>query len=181
MKAYLKTLVLTGCIAGLCACGGNGDGAQTQTRTINENNNMLNAGDHALDLGLGPDNRRPSNYGANDIHALQITDLAEDTPGVSYASCIVHGRDIIVGIQAANQLENASLEHKVKRLIQQSEPGYNIYVTSNNRMHSRIRAITEYSANPYSPSARHHVEQGQVQAEVRDIVHDLKLIESPSR
>lgn len=181
MKAYMKTLIISGLMAGLCACAGNNDGMESQTQqglTADiEDNGMLNAGDHALDLGHG-DVNRPNSYGANDLHALQIADLAEDTPGVSRSSAIVSRQDIIVAIEIRNPSEASTLEQEVARRIQAREPGYTIHVTSNHQMNARIRSLTENAANPYSQPDGYHSRQNDIQTDINQIIRDINQMKT---
>ncbi|MEW9668221.1 YhcN/YlaJ family sporulation lipoprotein [Ammoniphilus sp. 3BR4] len=185
MKAYIKTLFLSGLMAGLCACTGNIDGMEPQMHNRLgadiEENGMLSARDQALDLGHGHVGHRPTSYDANDAHALRIADLADDTPGVARSSSIVYGEDIVVGIQVRNFSESTYLEQKVKRLIQEREPGYNIYVTSNNQMNERIRAITENAANSYAQSERHHQPQRDIETEISNIKNVINKMNTDTR
>lgn len=72
--------------------------------------------------------------------AKRVANVVEDVPGVSRATAIVYGNDIVVGIDGNNRKDTRALERKVHRVVTTAEPGYNVHVTSDNNLHTRIRS-----------------------------------------
>lgn len=84
---------------------------------------------------------RPYALRDNQRIAERVADVAEDVPGVSRATAIVYGNDIVIGIDQRKQKDVRALEQKVRHMVQSKEPGYNVHVTSDDKIHTRIRSV----------------------------------------
>jgi YhcN/YlaJ family sporulation lipoprotein len=74
-------------------------------------------------------NKRVSDKITTDILAVN---------GVRKATVIVYNRNAIVGIDVRNGQNTATLEHKVARTVKNSDPGYDVHVTADKKLHTRI-------------------------------------------
>jgi hypothetical protein len=61
--------------------------------------------------------------------------------GISKATVIVYYHDAIIGIDIKKGENTATVEQKVRQVVQHSEPGYNVHVTTDKKHLTRIESI----------------------------------------
>ncbi|MEH7074811.1 YhcN/YlaJ family sporulation lipoprotein [Neobacillus drentensis] len=145
-------------LTGLAGCNNNqNEGAQPRigvnTGQVNNTGNRITT----TQVGKQYDHPYNHNYSGdysgtkhtstrNEIRSAQqvasrASEAAEKVPGVHNATSIVQGMDIVVGFDTDNQSNSKALENKVKMAISKNEQGYNVYVTADENIYSRIRTL----------------------------------------
>jgi hypothetical protein len=90
---------------------------------------------------------RSNTYNVNNPNqqlASKVVTAADNVPGVTRATAVVQGNQIVVGIDTASNrttTDRQTLEKQVANVIQSQMPGYSVYVTSDGPLHSRIQNI----------------------------------------
>jgi hypothetical protein len=83
--------------------------------------------------------------GFNRQLADRIARAADSVPGVVQATALVRGNDVVVGVQtrmnAANRTQRQVVERQVHSAVRAIAPNYNIRVTSDSAMLTRIRNL----------------------------------------
>jgi len=80
-------------------------------------------------------------FSTNKAIATRVVNLANDVPGVTRAVAVVHGNDIVVGIEGKGHKNLKTLEKDVKGKILRHEKGFKVHVTSDKNLTSRINTI----------------------------------------
>lgn len=103
-----------------------------------------------------------NNYGANSMNesrmqaqstqsqeARTIENKVKKVNGVSKATVFVHGKDVVVGIDATSSAKKAEVEKHVKKVVEGLNKGYKVHVSSDKSMHNRISTLKSqmYSNN----------------------------------
>lgn len=181
----MRTKIIMVCtliaLAGLSGCNNN-QNEESQPQ-IGENAGQVNNAGNRINttkVGQRSDNPYSHNYNGdysgtqhtsntNDIRSAQqvasrVTEAAEKVPGVARATSIVQGMDIVIGIDANNQADRKALERRVKQAISRSEQGYNVYVTADENIHSRIRTLFTNMNN---------VKTSRVTSGIGEIIYDI--------
>jgi spore cortex protein len=174
-KMLLIPMVILG---GLSACAYN-NGARNNmydgTRPISYDRNNVNNYDGVRRYATDYNNIATPYNGAgfNQRVAERVEDVAEDVPGVSRATAIVYGNDIVVGIDGTNNNDVRSLEQKVQRIVESREPGCNVHVTADGDIHKRIQSVytnmNNYNTNRVTPG--HPIRD--LSTDVADIIRDI--------
>ena len=155
-KNMTNFMVLVLLLFVVAACG-NTNGAKTQSNEelgrLNNQDGMEPANDgqvfenpynHNYDGdydGVRPyTNTVRDKLSAHQVSA-RVTEIANQVPGVVKATAFAQGTDIVVGIDGTNGADLVSLEKQVFQTVKKQEPGYNIFVTSNRDLHTRIRNL----------------------------------------
>ncbi|WP_047153014.1 YhcN/YlaJ family sporulation lipoprotein [Aneurinibacillus tyrosinisolvens] len=162
MKQAVKSLavaslvvVMAGSIVG-CNRAPGGDGkANTQNYRANQNStNRVATPDGVRTRSDGAGTARYNTIGVRP-HAARNNEqrvadhmarLATGVKGVSRASAVVNGKDVIIGIDGANAADAKVKEREVYQALRKSQPGYNIHVTSDRNLHQRIRTLNTQMA-----------------------------------
>ncbi|MNI65660.1 Sporulation lipoprotein [compost metagenome] len=71
----------------------------------------------------------------------KITDEVLKVKGVSKATVLVHDKDVVVGIDVKKGEPATSVEDKVRNKVESSKPGYFVHVTSEKKLHERIKTL----------------------------------------
>lgn len=112
------------------------------------------------DLGVNDNDMRNGNGNRNAYDKTVSKKIAKHVSaikGVNSATVVVYGKDAIIGLDVndngngnghghamgnGNGSTNTSnLVNKVKRSVQDAHPGYNVYVTSDRNLNTRIRGL----------------------------------------
>ncbi|WP_044748441.1 YhcN/YlaJ family sporulation lipoprotein [Bacillus alveayuensis] len=187
-KASKMLLIPTVIIGGLTACAYNNNAARNNmsdgTRPISYDRDNVNNYDGVRRYATDYNNvTTPYNgVGFNQRVAERVADVAEDVPGVSQATAIVYGNDIVVGIDATNNKDVRALERKVQRIVKNREPGCNVHVTADDDINTRIQSVytnmNNYNTNRVTP--RHPMRD--LGTDVTDIIRDIgRTVTAPFR
>jgi spore cortex protein len=179
-NASKMLLIPTVIFGGLTACAYNNNGARNNmydgTRPTSYDRNNVNNYDGVRGYTTDYNNvSTPYNgVGFNQRVAERVADVAEDVPGVSRATAIVYGNDIVVGIDGTNNNKDVrALEQKVQRIVKSREPGCNVHVTADGDIHKRIQSVyanmNNYDTNRVTPG--HPVRD--LGTDVTDIIRDI--------
>ena len=126
--------------------------------------------DGSFNNGSFTQNRRVARIAAN---------LAKDVNGVTKATAVAHGRDIIVGVDVKKGANTREVERKVREKVQAKEPQYRIHVTSDNKIHTRIQTIY-VNMNNNNNNAGHPVRA--LGTDVANIIRDIgRTVTAPFR
>jgi YhcN/YlaJ family sporulation lipoprotein len=71
----------------------------------------------------------------------KITKDVSSVSGISKATVIVYDRNAIVGINVSKRQNAATVEHKVAQAVKISDPGYDVHVTADPKLYTRIESI----------------------------------------
>lgn len=115
------------------------------------------------------DGKKPLMYTEEDVRSAINTDkrivaIAQKVPGVTRASAAAQGVDIVVGIDGNGKVPSKELENSVYKKIHSAEHGYNIYVTSNPKLHNKIRYMT---------TSMNNVNSSQVTPGIGKIIYEI--------
>jgi YhcN/YlaJ family sporulation lipoprotein len=191
-NATKMLLIPTVILGGLSACGYNNDEARNNnnmydgTRPISYDRNNVNNYDgvrrYATDYNDYNNVATPHRAGFNQRVAERVADVAEDVPGVSRATAIVYGNDIVVGIDGTNNKDVRALEREVQRIVKSREPGCNVHVTADDDIHTRIQSVytnmNNYNTNQVNPD--HPIRD--LGTDVTDIIRDIgRTVTAPIR
>jgi hypothetical protein len=155
-----KKIIILSLIAmtGLVGCSNNqNEEAQPQ---IGENTGQVrNAGNGFNTTNVGHESENPYSHNYNGDYtgaqqtsheinirsAQQVASRAQEAAkrisGVSRATSISQGMDIVVGIDADHTGDLKGLEDRVRQAIVRREQGYNVYVTADEEIHERIQRL----------------------------------------
>ncbi|WCN37068.1 YhcN/YlaJ family sporulation lipoprotein [Aneurinibacillus uraniidurans] len=75
--------------------------------------------------------------------AKRIAQQAANVNGVTRATAVVHGEDVLVGVEGAKAYNTKMLERSVHEALRRTEPGYRIHVTADRTLSNRIRMVSE--------------------------------------
>lgn len=75
--------------------------------------------------------------------AKRIAQEAANVDGVTRATAVVHGEDVLVGVEGAKAYNTKMLERSVHEALHRTEPGYRIHVTADRTLSNRIRMVSE--------------------------------------
>lgn len=79
--------------------------------------------------------------------AKQLANRADKVPGVSKATVVIHKNDAIVGLDVDNTGKKAIIEKQVYAALKGQYPEYNIHVTSEGRIHQKIKSLNVSMTN----------------------------------
>lgn len=107
------------------------------------------------------DGKRPLAYTEDDVRsaiftAKRIAKVANKVPGVTRASAVAQGIDIVVGVDGNGSVPAKELEKRVQQATQRAARGYNVYVTADPKLHNTIRSMNTNMTNVRS----NHVTSG---------------------
>ncbi|SDF73774.1 Sporulation lipoprotein YhcN/YlaJ (Spore_YhcN_YlaJ) [Fontibacillus panacisegetis] len=71
----------------------------------------------------------------------KISDEVLKVKGVSKATVLVHDKDVVVGIDVKKGEPATSVEENVRYRVEGSKPGYFVHVTSDKKIHERIKKL----------------------------------------
>lgn len=120
-----------------------------RSRALNEYNNSYgtnrnyagsgNNGMHPNHLGMNANGN--GNGGYNRDISQKIEKHVSSIQGVDRATVVVYGKDVIVGLNAKGGGNTNALTNKVRKAVQDVQPGYNVHVTTDNNLNTRIRTL----------------------------------------
>lgn len=79
---------------------------------------------------------------AIDPATKKITDEVMKVKGVSKATVLVHNPDVLIGIDVKEGEHTATVEDHVRYKVESSKPGYFVHVTSNKKLHQKIKKLS---------------------------------------
>lgn len=79
--------------------------------------------------------------------AKQLANRADKVPGVNKATVVIHKNDAIVGLDVDNTGKKAIIEKQVYAALKGQYPEYNIHVTSEEKIHQKIRSLNVSMTN----------------------------------
>jgi hypothetical protein len=173
IQKAVKTILIPTLIAGgLTACGyaksGTNQGTKTQSSpaapgtTKSNNTTNINSTDQS-----------------DRTVSLRATDIADDVPGVARATAVAHGKDVVVGVDAKPGTDIKSLEQNVYNTLTKRIPGYNIHVTTNKNLHTRIQTLSTSLSNKAANTGQSALNVGK---DIGDIIRDIgRTITAPLR
>ncbi|HJV47466.1 MAG TPA: YhcN/YlaJ family sporulation lipoprotein [Bacillota bacterium] len=167
-KTVKSILIPTLLIGGLSACGYSktemNKGAKTQSAQ------SPNTKDGTKTLGTNQPDR---------TLALRTKDITDDVPGVARATAYAYGKDIVVGVEPKTGTDPKTLQQNVYSTLQKREPGYNIHVTTDNKIHSRIQTLANNTTHNTATTGHPVRDLGK---DVGDIVRDIgRTVTAPLR
>ncbi|RKD22063.1 hypothetical protein BEP19_13395 [Ammoniphilus oxalaticus] len=150
----------------------NNDGARTNmfdgrthsydTRNNNTNNGMSPFG-YGYNNGMRNDlndgvnrnttgfNRNATGGVTNHNHDQRLARTAakeaRSVANVTKATAIANGNDIVIGIDVKQGADRNKVEQNVRQKVKANQSGYNIHVTSDSKIHSRIHNVSTRMAN----------------------------------
>lgn len=133
----LAVLLVLSLAGGLTGCGREDNHT---TKTQNYRTNQYNT-----------DGIKPNTYGqqTNTVRedeqrvAKRIAQQAANVNGVTRATAVVHGEDVLVGVEGATASNIKMLERSVYEALHRTEPGYRIHVTADRTLSNRIRMLSQ--------------------------------------
>lgn len=149
MKKWLYPLSCFAIVSMLSACGMNdntrqGAGIQTQNSTgqVNRIPSTYNTNTYHYNQYTTRSNVYQTRAGFNQQIAERIAQTADSVPGVEKATAVVYRKDVVVGIQTrmnANDVQQKQvIERQVHSAVRSITPSYNVRVTSDRDMFTRI-------------------------------------------
>jgi YhcN/YlaJ family sporulation lipoprotein len=94
----------------------------------------------------------------------KITKDVSRVSGIRKATVIVYVRTAIVGIAVSRGQNTTTVEHKVAKSVKTSDPGYDVHVTANQKLYTRIESIrNQIALHP------NHDYSGDIRTLIRDI------------
>jgi YhcN/YlaJ family sporulation lipoprotein len=172
-------------IGGLSACGYN---KGTRTNVYDGARPYTTDGTKSyITDGVKPysttDGTRPygtTNYNAEKIVADRVVNEAMTVNGVTKASAVVRGNDIAIGIDGKSGTDSKTLENQVYNTVKNKETGYNIYVTSDPTIYTRIRTLYTNMTNPNTLTPGHPVRD--FTRDIGDLIRDIgRTVTAPLR
>ncbi|GAB7386344.1 hypothetical protein BSNK01_01790 [Bacillaceae bacterium] len=79
--------------------------------------------------------------------AQRMANAADRVKGVKKATVLIRGNDVVIGIDVNNRQNAQAIERQVAQTVNRVQPGFNIHVTSDKRLHQRIQAMREQNNN----------------------------------
>jgi hypothetical protein len=174
----IPSLILTG----LSACATTKNQLQTNdnhegTMTTETNlSNYPNAGKvksvqnpYNQNYSAAVDGNRPLAYTEADVRsaiitAKRIAGVASKVPGVTRASAVAQGIDVVIGIDGNGKVPAQQLEKQVQQAAQKADSGYNIYVTADPTLHNKIR---------YMNTSMTNVRSSQVTKGISNVIYEI--------
>jgi len=148
MKKITALLLATLVSGMLVAC--NNDTARTHGVRNNIYDNKGPKADYGTNINKYPNGTYPFNEtnartrGITNMDrnvANRMARIAADINGVTKATCVVQGRDAIVGIDVAPGKNRSVVEKNVLTAIRTGDPAYRVHVTSNAELNRRIQTL----------------------------------------
>jgi spore cortex protein len=100
--------------------------------------------------------------------------------GVTKASAVVRGNDIVIGIEGKSGADLKTLEKQVHDIVKSKEAGYNVHVTSDPKMNTRIRTVYTTMTNPNTLTPGHPVRD--FGRDIGDMIRDIgRTVTAPFR
>lgn len=175
-KKFTLFTVMILIVSSLAACGYNNNNPDLQNQgyqnRMNDNmgvrnmdgypqtyNNGMNRGTYPYDGRFNNMNNNMMNNNMANNNNMQLNqrvadrmeNTAEKVNGVSESTVIVRGNDAVVGIDLKENQNRNNVERKVHRALRQTEPGYNIHVTSEQKLHNRIKNMDTQMTDENQP------------------------------
>lgn len=127
--------------------------------------------------GTYTENNGHFNHNQSKRVARTAADLAKGVQGVSKATAVAHGKDIVVGIDVKNGADKKTVERHVREKVQSKEPTYRIHVTADHKIHTRIQGMAN---NMNNNNANHPVRA--LGTDVADVIRDIgRAVAAPFR
>ncbi|GBF77385.1 hypothetical protein PA598K_05933 [Paenibacillus sp. 598K] len=172
LTVCISVALLSGCAAPKTNPDTN-DGNTVKQQTMRTEQDMREMGkDVGRDLGMTQDPTHKIGEMDNHDHinmkkAEHVAASAQKVAGVTKATAVVHDQDIIVGLDmdGSDQAMLRKKENEVKRKIKQEHEGYNVHVTSDKNLHSKIQTLHGNAMNGH-PVAEFTHDVGMI---IRDI------------
>jgi YhcN/YlaJ family sporulation lipoprotein len=102
--------------------------------------------------------------------ADKITKDVSRVSGIRKATIIVYDRNAIVGIDVSKGQNTATVEHKVAQAVKISDPGYDVHVTADPKIYTRIESIRKQMvSNP----------KNNFSGDIRILIHDIGNVTAP--
>ncbi|BAU29334.1 YhcN/YlaJ family sporulation lipoprotein [Aneurinibacillus soli] len=133
--AVLSALLILSLAGGVVGCGKQ-DGNTQKTQSYRSNEYHMN----------GSQNYAPRSNAIREDEqriAKRIAQQAANVDGVTRATAVVHGEDVLVGVEGAKASNVKMLERSVHEALRRTEPGYRIHVTADHTLSTRIRMISQ--------------------------------------
>jgi hypothetical protein len=174
----IPSLLLTGLSA--CATTKNqlqtNDNDQGTIANNTDNSNYPNSGNvksvqnpYNQNYSAAVDGNRPLAYTEADVRsaiftAKRLAGIAGKVPGVTRASAVAQGIDVVIGIDGNGTVPAPQLEKQVLKTAQKADRGYNIYVTADPTLHNRIR---------YMNTSMTNVRSSQVTKGISNVIYEI--------
>ena len=119
---------------GLTGCSGYNHTAKTQNYQTNQYTGEVKQNSYAQRTNtVREDEQRV---------AKRVAQQAANVNGVTRATAVVHGEDVLVGVEGATASNMKMMERSVYEALHRSEPGYRIHVTADRTLSNRIRMLS---------------------------------------
>ncbi len=178
MKKPVK-LLSTALIAGslLAGCGANGNNNAGQmgkkaTENVNYRTNQTapNQADHlnnaTLNNGTNTANQMVNTYTFNNQTAQKVANKVNEIKGVTYATTLINGNNVIVGVTTAGNVKDTSaLKSRVRDVVQNYVGNRQVRVITDQRVVNRMNTVNNRIQN--GSTGR------EVSSDVRAIFSDL--------
>lgn len=103
--------------------------------------------------------------------AKRIAQEAANVDGVTRATAVVHGEDVLVGVEGAKAYNVKMLERSVHEALRRTEPGYRIHVTADRTLSNRIRMVSENING--SVGSKMRTAGSEITTLIQDISHSI--------
>lgn len=120
-----------------------------RTNSINDYNNAYGTGRTYSGTGAASNNNGMHNMSTHTTHtnaynkevSQKIANHVSSMKGVRKATVVVYGKDAIVGLDVKGGSNTFAMTNDVRKAVQKIEPGYKVHVTTDSKLHSRIRNL----------------------------------------
>lgn len=131
------TLILSGALALQTGCG---DGRDSRDESGAMREAKEGTGNRQ---GIGQLSMRSEDGGVARVGSDQLIRIAEQVPGVEDAILAISGKDVVVGIQVANEGTKRIAEKQVVSQLMWQYPEYDYYVTADSELYNRVRTASQ--------------------------------------
>jgi len=118
----------------------------TEKRSIMNGTSPMDGTRHTVDgTRHNVDGSHPMNKSTHQSANLTVSEKiakhVSAVSGVDKATVILNNRDAVVGIDLKSGANKAAVEQKVMQAVKRVEPNYAVHVTTDKKLHTRIRSL----------------------------------------
>jgi spore cortex protein len=120
-----------------------------------------------------------TNYSNDQRVANRAANEAMNVAGVSRATAVANGNNLVIGIDAKAGTNTKDVEQRVLRTVKAKESGYNVHVTADPNINTRIRNAYNSMTNPTATPGHPVRDLGR---DVGSIIRDIgRTVTAPFR
>jgi hypothetical protein len=120
-----------------------------------------------------------TNYSNDQRVANRAANEAMNVAGVARATAVANGNNLVVGIDVKSGMNTRDVEQRVLRTVKAKETGYNVHVTADANINTRIRNVYNSMTNPTATPGHPVRDLGR---DVGSIIRDIgRTVTAPFR